>query len=102
MARRAGVAPHILDEVRLAVGEACARAVQLHVAQGLAAPIVVQLTDELGLEVVVLDAARAAPGDGPLDPSVIGLTIVSAVVDNVQVCPVRPRGTRVQMRWAAD
>ena len=30
VARRAGVAEDLLDEVRLAVGEACSRAVELH------------------------------------------------------------------------
>lgn len=36
MARRAGVGDAVLDEVRLAVGEACARAVRVQERQGSA------------------------------------------------------------------
>ena len=36
VARRAGVAEELLDEVRLAIGEACTRAVALHRRYGLA------------------------------------------------------------------
>ena len=35
VARRAGVADTIIDEVRLAIGEACSRAVALHRRHGL-------------------------------------------------------------------
>jgi anti-sigma regulatory factor (Ser/Thr protein kinase) len=97
MARRAGVAEPLLDEVRLAVGEACARAVQLHIAQGITATVGVELTDDSGFQVVVVDAATGAPGD--TDPAAIGLAILSAVVDDVEVRQLVPRGTRVRMRW---
>jgi len=41
MARRSGVAEELLDEIRLAVGEACGRAVQLHERYGISDPVVV-------------------------------------------------------------
>ena len=46
VARRAGVEEAVLDEVRLAVGEACSRAVGLHRSNGLTAPVRVVLTEE--------------------------------------------------------
>ncbi|MDJ0384457.1 ATP-binding protein [Streptomyces sp. G-G2] len=46
VARRAGVEEAVLDEVRLAVGEACSRAVGLHRGNGLTAPVRVVLTEE--------------------------------------------------------
>lgn len=46
VARRAGVDEAALDEVRLAVGEACSRAVGLHRSHGITAPIKVVLTEE--------------------------------------------------------
>ena len=46
VARRAGVAESVLDEVRLAVGEACSRAVGLHQRGGSTSPVRVALTDQ--------------------------------------------------------
>lgn len=46
VARRAGVDEAVLDEVRLAVGEACSRAVGLHRSHGITAPVRVALTEE--------------------------------------------------------
>ncbi|NEE57431.1 ATP-binding protein, partial [Streptomyces sp. SID8455] len=45
VARRAGVDEAVLDEVRLAVGEACSRAVGLHRSHGITAPVSVVLTE---------------------------------------------------------
>lgn len=63
VARRSGVADSLLDEVRLAVGEACSRAVEAHREHCPAEPVKLELTDSGGrFEVVVTDAA---PGAGP-------------------------------------
>lgn len=45
VARRAGVADEMLDEIRLAIGEACTRAVKVHRRDGLADPIEVTMSD---------------------------------------------------------
>jgi serine/threonine-protein kinase RsbW len=61
VARRSGVADSLLDEVRLAVGEACSRAVEAHRQHCPAEPVKIELTDSGGrFEVVVTDSA---PGD---------------------------------------
>jgi serine/threonine-protein kinase RsbW len=61
VARRSGVADSLLDEVRLAVGEACSRAVEAHRLHCPAEPVKIALTDSGGrFEVVVTDAA---PGE---------------------------------------
>ncbi|HSV67065.1 MAG TPA: ATP-binding protein [Mycobacteriales bacterium] len=69
MARRSGVQEDLLDEVRLAVGEACARAVQLHERYGVHEPVVVELMDGPRFEVVVQDATptRTTPDDAKPD-----------------------------------
>src|ERR1700760_4461044 len=67
VARRSGVDESLLDEVRLAVGEACSRAVEAHRQHCPAEPIRVALTDDgERFEVVVTDAAPAdfAASDG--------------------------------------
>jgi anti-sigma regulatory factor (Ser/Thr protein kinase) len=66
VARRSGVAEALLDEVRLAVGEACSRAVEAHRRYCPAEPVRIELTD-LGerFEVVVTDAAPPDPGHDP-------------------------------------
>jgi serine/threonine-protein kinase RsbW len=57
VARRSGVAESLLDEVRLAVGEACSRAVEAHLRHCPGLPIRVALTDDgERFEVVVTDA----------------------------------------------
>jgi anti-sigma regulatory factor (Ser/Thr protein kinase) len=50
MARRAGVADELLDEVRLAIGEACARAVAVHRREQRADPIEVAMIDDPSTE----------------------------------------------------
>ena len=73
VARRSGVEEALLDEVRLAVGEACSRAVEAHQAHCPSEPVRIELTGADGrFEVVVTDAAAAGPegADGvPGEPS---------------------------------
>src|SRR5664279_1765433 len=65
VARRAGVAEGILDEIRLAVSEACSLAVRLHLAHAPDVPVELRLTESNhDFSVQVLDAvARPAPVD---------------------------------------
>jgi hypothetical protein len=46
VARRAGVADELLDEVRLAIGEACARAIAVHRRERRSEPIEVAMIDD--------------------------------------------------------
>jgi anti-sigma regulatory factor (Ser/Thr protein kinase) len=79
VARRSGVAESLLDEVRLAVGEACSRAVEAHRQYCPAEPVKIELTDTGGrFEVVVTDAAPAGPGVPPTE-----VTEVSDVANGV-------------------
>ena len=78
VARRSGVADSLLDEVRLAVGEACSRAVEAHREYCPAEPVKIELTDSGGrFEVVVTDSAPgvgpAAAGLAPGEPAATGL-----------------------------
>lgn len=74
VARRSGVDESLLDEVRLAVGEACSRAVEAHRKHCPRMPIRVALTDDgERFEVVVTDAApaevaAAEPALSPVTP----------------------------------
>jgi anti-sigma regulatory factor (Ser/Thr protein kinase) len=60
VARRAGVADTALDEVRLAIGEACSRAVALHHRHALTDLIDVELSDDGQFTVRVIDHAPVA------------------------------------------
>ncbi|WP_075733665.1 ATP-binding protein [Streptomyces acidiscabies] len=94
VARRAGVDEAVLDEVRLAVGEACTRAVGLHQSAGLTAPVQVSLIEEekqFSIEVGD-EASVTAPGDGASggaepEEDDMGLAVISGLVDDVQVTP---------------
>jgi serine/threonine-protein kinase RsbW len=85
LGRRIGLDAVVIDEVKLAVGEACARAVNVHHASGATDPIIVQFRDDDEmLEVAVLDcgpggtrlpstAAAGASYDDSYDSSADGL-----------------------------
>jgi anti-sigma regulatory factor (Ser/Thr protein kinase) len=62
VARRSGVDESLLDEVRLAVGEACSRAVEAHRRHCPAEPVRIEMTDQdQRFVVTVSDHAPAAP-----------------------------------------
>src|SRR5579875_410519 len=66
VARRSGIDESLLDEVRLAVGEACSRAVEAHRKHCPEQPIRVELCDNAErFEVVVTDAAPADADGAP-------------------------------------
>jgi serine/threonine-protein kinase RsbW len=77
VARRSGVDEELLDEVRLAVGEACSRAVEAHRRHCPAEPVRIEMTD-LGerFEVIVRDAV---PSAAPVDASVNGAEGVASL-----------------------
>lgn len=121
-ARRAGLRDDLVDELRFAVGEACARAVGLHARHAPDERVTVTVTDDvLGLTVAVRDCGPAAgppvddvaggllqggPPDehlgpahsGTVDPDV-ALALLSSLVDEVEVGVVEGAGTTVTLRW---
>jgi anti-sigma regulatory factor (Ser/Thr protein kinase) len=116
VARRAGVAEDLLDEVRLAVGEACSRAVALHQRHGIRDLIAVEMTDTSGFVVRVVDRAPADPAAGPVVPTGpllspdglseeavafgMGLALLTGLVDNLEVRRgADGQGTEVRMLW---
>lgn len=119
VARRAGLPDGHVDEFRLAVGEACARAVDLHARFAPLVPVEVVLSWTGGtLTVGVADrgpepAGAALPEAGDLMDSLVardppdpdlGLALVRGLVDDVTVAPREGGGTTVTLRWplAAD
>jgi anti-sigma regulatory factor (Ser/Thr protein kinase) len=119
-ARRAGLSDDLVDELRLALGEATSRAVGLHARHAPGTPVRVSVGDgPTGLTIEVTDqgpAAGPAPGDlsqgllgddalGAGDPVLdtlvdpdVALAVVSGLVDDVSV-EHGPGGTTVTMRW---
>jgi anti-sigma regulatory factor (Ser/Thr protein kinase) len=120
VARRAGVDEALLDEVRLAVGEACSRAVSINHQQAPGTAVVMRLTDEqdrftvevvdcgadagTGTELDNLDPealAEAAAGEAIPDlPIGFGLAVISGLVEDV-VVGSDADGTHVRMNWPA-
>ncbi|KAB7847721.1 ATP-binding protein [Streptomyces mobaraensis] len=117
VARRAGVDEAVLDEVRLAVGEACSRAVGLHRNGGISSPVRVRLTEdekkfsiEVGddaphpvvTEVVVggTTVTTAAEHDdaGAEGEDDMGLAVISGLVDDVEVSADENGGV-IRMSW---
>ncbi|MER5371882.1 ATP-binding protein [Streptomyces sp. NPDC002132] len=110
VARRAGVDEAALDEVRLAVGEACSRAVGLHQSGGISAPVKVSLIeDEKQFSIEVGDEApHAVPGDqaagaeaeAEAEEDEMGLAVISGLVDDVEVS-AGEHGGLIRMTWPA-
>ena len=127
VARRAGVSDELIDEVRLAVGEACSRAVGVNQSKSPDSPVVMRLVDEqdrFTVEVVdvgPLEASITGPDDLDLDPESLsepapadaghdplpdllppgfGLAVISGLVENVAVSS-ETDGTHVRMTWPA-
>jgi serine/threonine-protein kinase RsbW len=128
IARRIGVEESLIDEVKLAVGEACSRAVDVHRQHSPAEMVTVLFDDSDDVFTVsVLDVGplgeQVPDTDGPsnvvelLDsvgardpeggssgqlPAGIGLALIEGLVDDVSI---RPRadgaGTQVRMSWPA-
>jgi serine/threonine-protein kinase RsbW len=128
VARRSGVDEALLDEVRLAVGEACSRAVEAHRRHCPAEPVRIEMTDaDKRFVVVVSDHAPAAPAadsapssadDDRVDggssaaaasgqdsamaiPAGFGLAVISGLADDVRVSSTSS-GVSVRMSWPSS
>jgi anti-sigma regulatory factor (Ser/Thr protein kinase) len=98
VARRARLEEVRLDELRLAVGEACARAVRRCVLSECSTPVVLTVDDSgPGLSIEVTDAAPAAARDEP-----VVLSLLRGLADSVEVLDgAIGSGGRVRMEWWA-
>ena len=106
LARRAGIDDDLVDELRLSVGEACARAVSLHLRHAPATPVKVEVSidRERRFCVTVTDSAPAVDGDDDDDDDVMvgpmGLALLTGLVDDLEVTAREDTtGTSVTMRW---
>ncbi|GLW70099.1 anti-sigma regulatory factor [Kitasatospora phosalacinea] len=106
VARRAGVDESVLDELRLAVGEACSRAVALHRRNGVDGAVRVALTEqEKRFLIEVADeagpahaAGAAANGGDPEDEDALGLAVITGLVEDVEVGNGSDGGV-IRMSW---
>jgi serine/threonine-protein kinase RsbW len=124
VARRSGVDEALLDEVRLAVGEACSRAVEAHRRLCPAEPVRIEMTDSGERFVVTVSdhapAAAAHAAGAPANggavadngweqasdardgesaiPAGFGLAVISGLADDVRVLSTSS-GVSVRMSW---
>jgi anti-sigma regulatory factor (Ser/Thr protein kinase) len=127
LARRSGIDEALIDEVKLAVGEACARAVGIHQAHAGDQDVSVEFTDDddcfsvavrdrgpadadtaveaTGEPVADLpelldvhDLASAGDPGAPMPPG-FGLAVIAGLVDNIEVVAADP-GSVVRMTWS--
>ena len=116
--RRAGADESLVDVVRLAVGEACARAVRCHATAGLTGDVTLTIDDGDGQIVATVsdrgpaaeeaveapDLAQLLVGGDTDDESLpdgFRLAVVSGLVDDVSVSR-QDGATAVRMRWQLD
>ncbi|MDH6124563.1 ATP-binding protein [Kitasatospora sp. GP82] len=106
VARRAGVDESVLDEVRLAVGEACSRAVGLHRRGGIDGAVRVALIDqEKRFLIEVEDEAGSASvpsrehdEGAETDEDTLGLAVITGLVEDVEVTRGASGGL-IRMSW---
>jgi anti-sigma regulatory factor (Ser/Thr protein kinase) len=127
VARRSGVDESLLDEVRLAVGEACSRAVEAHRRHCPAEPVRIEMTHQDQRFVVTVSdhaptvpARSAAPATdngihdgaghddigyeaighdgGSAIPAGFGLAVISGLAEDVRVLSTSS-GVSVRMSW---
>ena len=98
-ARRSGLDDVRLDELRVAVGEACTRALHRCVAAGVQDPLLLTIDDtENGLTVEVTDQCSLAATDAQEDPVVVAL--LQGLADAVEVLDgPRGAGGRIRLEW---
>ena len=130
VARRAGVPETVLDEVRLAVSEACSLAVRVHRTSAPDVPVELRMVEEE--RVFRIEVADAVPREPPADDVYtpleladddgfaptpagpagsagsevqarerIGLAVITGLVDDVEV-EYLPGGTVVAMSWPLE
>ncbi|MQS13427.1 ATP-binding protein [Streptomyces kaniharaensis] len=106
VARRAGVDESVLDEVRLAVGEACSRAVGLHQRGGTGGAVRVALIDQEKRFLIEVEdeagppavpTAGAAEGADP-DEDTLGLAVITGLVEDLEVSNGTDGGV-IRMSW---
>jgi serine/threonine-protein kinase RsbW len=99
VARRSGVDESLLDEVRLAVGEACSRAVEEHRLHCPTEPVRLALTEQAGrFEVEVTDTSMQGAGAAPAFPPGFGIAVIAGLADDVQISETSA-GTSIRMSW---
>jgi len=104
VARRSGVDESLLDEVRLAVGEACSRAVEEHRLHCPTEPVRLALTEQAGrFEVEVTDTSVLGSGTGtagtaPAFPPGFGIAVIAGLADDVEISETSA-GTSIRMSW---
>jgi anti-sigma regulatory factor (Ser/Thr protein kinase) len=110
VARRGGVEETLLDEVRLAIGEACSRAVEAHRQHCPDEPVRVELRDGADrFEVVVTDRVpdddpTRSGGPGPVDLAELngdlnlGFAVIAGLADDVDIAST-PSGVEIKMSW---
>jgi len=121
VARRSGIEGALLDEIRLAVGEACSRAVGVHQRTAVANPVTLTIKDESDTFVAIVadSAGEDTAGDDDANPfevmsddapaqtiddvrdvlpSGFGLAVIAGLVDDMDVVRAAT-GTVVRMTW---
>jgi serine/threonine-protein kinase RsbW len=108
VARRSGVDESLLDVVRLAVGEACSRAVEGHQLHCPAEPVRLALTGTADrFEVEVTDTCAAGVGQPGSQsaaasaagvPAGLGIAVITGLADDVQISETSA-GTSIRMSW---
>lgn len=101
VARRMGMDDEVLDAVRLAVGEACARAVRRSELAGRGDVVELRLDDaDDRLVVAVVDRSRLERDAG--QDSSLAMTLVEGLADEVAESPGEDgHGSRLELVWGA-
>jgi len=110
LARQFSVAEEAIDDIKIAISEACTNAIKAHERAAVDAPIQVSISrpsDEM-LTFEIADRGAHSEGEVSPDPSEqsgpdgnLGLLLIGSLFANSEVVPTTPNGTVVRFAVAA-
>lgn len=98
-AEERGLPPHMVEDMRLAVTEACTNVVRHAYTDEGDMEVSVELTGR-GMRVVVEDQGRGIGQSTDSEGPGLGLRVIAALVSELEIERGRARGSRVSMRFA--
>jgi anti-sigma regulatory factor (Ser/Thr protein kinase) len=98
VARRLGVEEDVLDAIRLAVGEACGRAVSRCAEAGVSEPVTVEISE--GSRALVVRVRDYAPTGSGLDAERLSTALVQGLAQEVEIEDVEDGdGSVLRLTW---
>jgi serine/threonine-protein kinase RsbW len=99
VARAFGCREELIDDIKIAISEACTNAVKAHERAGIRDDIVVGVTrpDAGSLQFEIVDHGRASDDSSEAEPDAnLGVLLIGSLFAGAEITAVRPQGSTVR------